>query len=225
MKTTNNPFASTLKCPETPVGSKTSMLLAWVLSLKKRLMALQLASVCVAVFAFALHSVHADLPPSSEPVREDTNAVSGPPHSIAMASSRDGNNEIYVMNPDGSSQTRKTEVTSNDQRPDISLDGSQIVFASNRDGNFEIFIMNVDKSGVRQLTDTASPVSNSWPRWSPDGEWIAFQAGGGTNFQIYKIRPDGTHLTQVTSYAGLNQFPAWSPDGTRLATEGIVTFT
>lgn len=145
----------------------------------------------------------------------------GAPHSIAFASSRDNNNNVYVMDPDGENQSRITINTSNDQRPDISPDGSQIVFASNRDGNFDIFIMDSDETpdetDERQLTFTAAPVNASWPRWSPDGEWIAFQAGSGTNFQIYRIRPDGTGLTQVTNYAGLNQFPAWSPDGTRLA--------
>ncbi len=143
----------------------------------------------------------------------------GAPNSIAFASSRDGNNEVYVMDPNGDNQSRRTITTaaSNDQRPDISPDGTQIVFSSNRDGNFEIFIMDFDGSNVRQLTFTASPVNNSWPRWSPDGEWIAFQSGSGTNFQIYRIRPEGSGLTQVTNYAGLNQFPGWSPDGTRLA--------
>lgn len=147
---------------------------------------------------------------------EIANVYPGPLQSIAFTSSRDGNNELYLMDPDGSAQTNKSNSLSNDQRPDISPDGSQIVFSSNRDGNFEIFIMDFDGSNIRQLTTTAAPVANSWPRWSPDGEWIAFQSGSGTNFQIYRIRPDGTDLTQVTTYMGLNQFPAWSPDGTRL---------
>jgi dipeptidyl aminopeptidase/acylaminoacyl peptidase len=149
-----------------------------------------------------------------------TPVVPGAPHGIAFTSNRDGNNEVYVMDPNGDNQSRVTDNlmnTSNDQRPDISPDGKQIVFSSNRDGNFEIFIMNSDGSDVIQLTTTSAPISNSWPRWSPDGEWIAFQSGAGTNFQIYRIRPDGTGMTQVTNYAGLNQFPAWSPDGTRFA--------
>ncbi len=148
---------------------------------------------------------------------EGAGLVPGAPHSLAFASNRDGNNEVYVMNPDGTGQTNKTTLASSDQRPDISPDGTEIVFSSNRDGNTEVFTMNFDGSGVRQLTTTASPVGNSWPRWSPDGEWIAFQSGSGTVFQIYRIRRDGTGLTQVTNHLGLNQFPGWSPDGTRLA--------
>jgi Tol biopolymer transport system component len=150
-------------------------------------------------------------------------AVPGVPHGIAMTSNRDGNNEVYVMDPNGQNQSRVTDNTmntSNDQRPDISPDGNQIVFSSNRDGNFEIFVMNSDGSNLRQLTVTGGLLANSWPRWSPDGEWIAFQSGvpNTSDFKIYRIRPNGDDLTHVTSdYPGLNQFPAWSPDGTRLA--------
>jgi len=96
--------------------------------------------------------------------------IPGVPHSIAMTSSRDGNNEVYVMDADGDDQSRVATHMSNDQRPDISPDGKQIVFSSNRDGNFEIFIMDSDGNHVRQLTNTTGPLANSWPRWSPDRE-------------------------------------------------------
>ena len=224
MKTTNNPFASTFNRRGTRFGSGPSMLLAWVLPLKKRRMTLPFASVCVAVFAFALHSVHADLRPSSEPVREDADAFSGPPHSIAFHSNRDGNNEVYVMNPDGSDQTRLTINSRNDQRPDVSPNGKQIVFVSNRiitetnpTGDFEIFVMSSegDGDGVRQLTFNGA--EDSWPRWSPNGKWIAFHSNVDGNFEIYIVRPDGTDLTRVTDYTGLDQFPEWSPNGEQLA--------
>ena len=147
----------------------------------------------------------------------DARAQSGPPSSIAFHSNRDGNNNIYVMDPDGSVQTRINTDTSNDQRADLSPDGRQIAFASNRaGGHFEVFVMNSDGSDVRQLTDTPASATNTWPRWSPSGEWIAFQSNVSGAFQVYTIRPDGSDLTQITN-AGVNQFPAWSPDGTRLA--------
>ena len=145
----------------------------------------------------------------------------GPPDSVAFASNRDGNNEIYVMNPDGSDQTRLTFDSRNDRRPDISPNGREIVFSSNRitatnlDGDFEIFVMNSDGSDVRQLTFNAA--DDSWPRWSPNGKWIAFHSNVDGNYEIYIIRPDGTDLTRVTDYPGLDQYPEWSPDGKQLA--------
>ena len=144
-------------------------------------------------------------------------AQSGPPASVAFHSNRDGNSEIYVMDPDGSVQTRLTTDASNDQRADISPDGQRIAFASNRSGgHFEIFVMDSDGTDARQLTFTVAPVSNTWPRWSPNGDWIAFQSNVSGVAQIYVIRPDGSDLHQITNSA-VNQFPAWSPDGTRLA--------
>lgn len=221
MKTTNNPFTSTFNRAEMLVGSGPLMLLALVLPRKNRRMAVPFACVCVAVFAIALHSVHADLRPSFESVSEDANAFNGPPHSIAFHSNRDGNNEVYVMNPDGSDQTRLTFESRNDQRPDVSPNGTHIVFASNRitetnpTGDFEIFVMNSDGSGVLQLTFNGA--EDSWPRWSPNGQWIAFQSNVDGNFEIYVIRPDGTDLTRVTDYTGLDQFPEWAPNGKQLA--------
>jgi Tol biopolymer transport system component len=173
--------------------------------------------------AFAQKSdVQVDLKPSSTAVRKYPDALNGPPHSIAFHSSREGNNEVYVMNSDGSDQTRLTFESRNDQRPDVSPNGKQIVFASNRiimdtnpTGDFEIFVMNSDGSDVRQLTFNAA--EDSWPRWSPNGKWIAFHSNVDGNFEIYVIRRDGTDLTSVTDYPGLDQFPEWSPNGKQLA--------
>src|SRR5687767_3386470 len=179
-------------------------------------------SALFAPFAFAHNSaVHAELCRSSEPLSQDANAFGGPPHSIAFHSNRDGNNEVYVINSDGSDQMRLTFDSRNDQRPDVSPNGTQIVFVSNRitqtnpTGDFEIFVMNSVGSDVTQLTFNGA--EDSWPRWSPNGQWIAFHSNVDGNFEIYVIRPDGTDLTRVTDYAGLDQFPEWSPNGKQLA--------
>ncbi|HDR3891062.1 TPA: PD40 domain-containing protein, partial [Bacillus cereus] len=65
---------------------------------------------------------------------------------IAFVSNRDANPEIYVMNPDGSNQTRLTNNPAGDFEPSWSPDGQKITFTSNRDGNPEIYVMNADGS-------------------------------------------------------------------------------
>ncbi len=145
-------------------------------------------------------------------------AQSGPPASIGFHSNRDSaSNHIYVMDADGAGQIPLTTGSSNNVRADISPDGTQIAFVSNRvGGHSEIFVMHSDGSHVRQLTATPTEITNTWPRWSPNGEWIAFQSNVSGAFHIYAIRPDGSDLSQITD-SGVNQFPAWAPDGTRLA--------
>ena len=52
---------------------------------------------------------------------------------IAFQSNRDGGDvEIYVMNPDGSAQTRLTTSAGADANPDWSPDGRRLAFASFR---------------------------------------------------------------------------------------------
>jgi len=63
---------------------------------------------------------------------------------ITFSSDIDGNDEIYVMNADGSNQTRITNNDAEDWYPSWSPDGSKIAFTSERDGDFEIYVMNAD---------------------------------------------------------------------------------
>ena len=72
---------------------------------------------------------------------------------IAFTSFRDGNAEVYTMNPDGSGQTRLTTNKAYDGSPTWSPDGNWIAFMSDRDGNDEIYLMNADGSGQTRLTN------------------------------------------------------------------------
>ena len=63
-----------------------------------------------------------------------------------------GNNDIFVMNQNGTNQTALTSDPADDWLPDISPDGTKIAFHSNRAGNNDIRIMNVDGTGLNRLT-------------------------------------------------------------------------
>src|SRR5207247_2169605 len=88
---------------------------------------------------------------------------------IVFVSDRDGGNlEIYVMNADGSNQTRLTNNPAVDREPAWSPDGTQIVFWSNRDGDREIYKMNADGSSQTRLTYNSA--SDRSPSWTSDGK-------------------------------------------------------
>jgi CHRD domain/WD40-like Beta Propeller Repeat len=94
---------------------------------------------------------------------------------IAFVSTRDGNSDIYVMNPDGTGQTSLIPgPDSNEQFPAFSPDGEQLAFSSDRDGNEEIYVTDLDGSADPvPLTETESPeppeppVVNTRVDWGP----------------------------------------------------------
>jgi hypothetical protein len=139
----------------------------------------------------------------------------GPQGHIVFVSSRDGNDEIYVMNADGTGQTRLTNNAASDWEPAWSPDGSKIAFASDRDGNWEIYVMNADGSGQTRLT--TDPASDRYPAWSPDGSKIGFDSERDGNWEIYLMNPDGSGQANLTNNPAKDDGIAWSPDGSLIA--------
>jgi len=135
----------------------------------------------------------------------------GIPESIVFSSMRDGNAEIYTMNPDGSDPRRVTSHQASDTEPAISPNGRDIIFTSNRTGNNEIFIADTRGGVARDLTNHAA--NDGWARWSPDGRHIVFHTNRDGNFEIYVMDADGLFPTRLTNYSGIDQYPDWSPDG------------
>jgi Tol biopolymer transport system component len=134
---------------------------------------------------------------------------------IAFLSYRDSGGEIYVMNPDGTGQTRLTFNTVYDGEPAWSPDGLKIAFVSYRDGNDEIYIMNSDGSDQTRLTSNSA--YDREPAWSPDGLKIAFVSYRDGNDEIYVMNSDGSDQTRLTSNSAYDREPAWSPDGSKIA--------
>jgi dipeptidyl aminopeptidase/acylaminoacyl peptidase len=130
---------------------------------------------------------------------------------IVFVRGRDGNYEIYVMNADGSGQTRLTNNSADDVHPSFSPDGSKIAFDSQRDGNYEIYVMNANGSGQVNLTHNSASDDN--PAFSPDGSKIAFDSDrdGGIGGNVYVMNADGSGQTRLTNNPADDYGPNWQP--------------
>ena len=138
-----------------------------------------------------------------------------PTGKIAFVSDRDGNNEIYVMNSDGSDAVNLTNNPSNDRHPSWSPDGQRLVFASRRSENsFDIYLVDIESPAVTQLTHTGS---DNRPAWSPVGGPIAFVSERSGNKDIMIMNADGSAQLQLTSSGANEDQPTWSSDGGHIA--------
>jgi Tol biopolymer transport system component len=142
---------------------------------------------------------------------------------IAFNTGRDGDQEIYVMNADGSGQTRLTIDPRGDTEPVWSPDGLRIASQVNIGPDAEIFVMNADGSGQMNISNSPGTVDLR-PAWSPDGTKIAFVSRpiAGNN-DIWVMNADGSGRDQLTTDPDSDSEPAWSPDGTRIAFESSRT--
>ncbi len=129
---------------------------------------------------------------------------------IVFVSNRDGHQEVYIMDADGTDQTRLTNNPEGNGYPAFSPDGSQIVFTSNRDGNPEIYIMNADGTGQTRLTNTGT--SEDFPDFSTDGSRIVFRRStGGFDMEIRSMTTSGGDDTFIKAI-GFLSYPSVGSD-------------
>jgi Tol biopolymer transport system component len=118
--------------------------------------------------------------------------------------------DIWVMDADGTDQTRLTVNEAFDAFPEWSPDGSKIAFTSDRDEVDDIWVMDADGSDPLRLTSGQG--IDERPDWSPDGTRIVFSRGGN----IWTMNADGTELRRLTDTRRRETAPAFSPNGHRI---------
>lgn len=151
-------------------------------------------------------------PPTPAPI---ATPIGGGTGKIAFYSYRTGNDEIYLMNADGSDLQQLTNNPGFDKVPVWSPDGKKIAFSSTRGGGWDIWIMDtVSKSLTRLTTDGAEKYSPHG--WSPDGRSFAYDFPKGDKYVVIVKNLQSSEIKEISVGEGSAACPDWSPDGTRL---------
>jgi Tol biopolymer transport system component len=158
---------------------------------------------------FSKDTVEVTIPATITPPQACTNCK------IVFVSARDGNEEIYTCNADGSNIRRLTYDAGIDREPAWSPDGTKIAFISNRTGSSALYVMNADGSNPVQKTFVESYPEA--PTWSPDGTKILYStlSNGSANLHVTDVTGGSSSL--LFSAPGYDSHAAWSPNGTKIA--------
>lgn len=133
--------------------------------------------------------------------------------------------DIVVVNRDGTNWRDLTNDKFFDRYPRWSPDSKRIAFVSDRSGSYEIWMIDADGTNLRQVTFD-SPPGTSFPIWSPDGQRLLFKKVSRDNL-IIDLKENWREQTpQMLPPVGNapDNFGAWdwSPDGDKLVGQIIL---
>ena len=173
-------------------------------------------------------------------------AISPDGKSLAFASNRLQNAELYLMDLNTRSLRQLTHTDELDEyMPAFSPDGKSLAFVTERTrggmmlppvqasgsdpSSAAIYLMDIDGRNQRPLIDIDG--AQRAPVFSPDGKKVAFESRAPTQgnestpgstdnndtLEIYVIHTDGTNKTQLTHNDVDDGHPTWASDGKRIA--------
>lgn len=133
---------------------------------------------------------------------------------IVFASSRDGNEEIYIMDYDGERQTRITYNQDLDMLPTWSVDREKILYTSYRKNNPDLYMFHLF-TGKTELVATGK--ANYSADWSREGDLIVYTSTRSGNAEIYVRDMKSSKEKQLTFSSAIDTSPCWSPNSREIA--------
>ena len=78
----------------------------------------------------------------------------------------------------------------------------------------DIWVANENGSGAVRITDNTA--REIYPRFSPDGQWIAFSSNRAGNYDVYVVAATGGKPRQLTFHSADDNVVGWTPDGKQI---------
>ena len=162
-------------------------------------------------------------PPTPTPTPTPVYPPSAAPGHIyftALTSAQDQNQEIYAINPNGSSLTRLTLYPYRDSLGALAGDGKSLLFMrsgqSALGATWSIYQMKSDGSDTKlwlAWENYVRPLA-----YSPDGKRVLFTGRGPEGgYNLWTANPDATNVMRLTTGTSTDDGASWSPDGKQIA--------
>lgn len=135
---------------------------------------------------------------------------------IAFRSTRDGIEQVYVVNVDGSGMARVSDLKLHNDIDHViawSPGAKQLAFTARTDPTSQpghIVIVNADGTNLHRLTQSTN--GETYPSWSSDGRRLAFEVDlSRTQQNVYVADVTGANLHNLTVTPLSDSDPIWQP--------------
>lgn len=119
--------------------------------------------------------------------------------------------DLFHIDEDG----RERRITSGARldQPSSSPDGRYVVAVQDGEGTNRLVLVELSTGSIEPLTEFVADRHWAYPRWAPDGRWIAASLWSpGAFYDLMLLRPDGTIAHPITRDRAVDLAPTWSPD-------------
>ena len=103
---------------------------------------------------------------------------------------------------------------------DVSLADGRLAFFRLAEGRIQLVTARMDGSSVEAVAQFAPAMYYLYPRWSPDGKWIALQRGDSIRFDVFVVAASGGEPRQLTRDNNMINGFAWLPDSSGIVYSG-----
>ena len=83
----------------------------------------------------------------------------------------------------------------------------------------DIWIARDNGADIQRLTDNKA--RDVYPRFSPDGNWIAFSSNRDGNYDVFVIPVTGGKPRQLTFHTADDNVVGWTPDGKKVVFSSV----
>lgn len=142
---------------------------------------------------------------------DDTSPVWSPDgKNIAFLSERNGQDEVYLISPEGTNLEQLTQLDVLKSWLQWSVDGRTLLF----EGNGELYTVDIDNRQISQIVVPKNGANFVTPTWGGDNNSYIFSSNATGDWNLYFLFQQSNNnftLSQITTTDSIDREPNWFP--------------